>query len=151
MNEFDGDAAEMLFAARTRGDQMTGTMPLPSGLDHFSVYAGLIGSALELGKLIQTEGRDLKVIDHHYQIAMANISAAFTEVERAMVADFERDESLRTKTFEAITQLILAGQYEIASEFHKRLIDGFKRGSLDAILDHRNVVAQSSGSRLTLR
>jgi hypothetical protein len=79
------------------------------------------------------------------------MEAAFSEVEKAMQTDFERDESLKAKTFEAITQLISVGQYEIASEFHKRLIDGFNRSSLDAILAHRNNMAASSGSRLTIK
>jgi len=68
-----------------------------------------------------------------------------------MQSDFERDESLKAKTFEAITQLITAGQYDIASEFHKRLIEGFNRSSLDAILQHRNQMAGNTGSRLYVK
>ncbi len=151
MNPFEGDAADLLFSARQRGSQVMGNHALPVGLDHFTVYAGLIGSALELGKLMQTQERDLTVIKNHYEISMAQISAAFEEVEQAMTADFQRDETLKAKTFDAITQLIAAGQYEIAGEFHKRLIDGFSRPSLEAILEHRNSMAGSSGSRLTLR
>ncbi len=93
----------------------------------------------------------MTVIHHHYEINVAQISAAFEEVEKAMQADFERDETLKARTFEAINQLIAAGQYEIAGEFHKRLIDGFKQGSLEAILEHRNAMAGGSGSRLSLR
>lgn len=151
MNPFEDNAADLLFAARERGTQAVGGMPLAAGLDHFAVYAGLIGSALELAKLIQTEQRDMTVIHHHYEINVAQISAAFEEVEKAMQADFERDETLKARTFEAINQLIAAGQYEIAGEFHKRLIDGFKQGSLEAILEHRNAMAGGSGSRLSLR
>jgi len=151
MNPFENDAEGLLYAARERGNQMMGGGALPAGLDHFTVYAGLIGSALELGKLIQTEERDLTVIRNHYEISVAQITAAFQEVEQAMQADFQRDETLKAKTFDAITQLIAAGQYEIAGEFHKRLIDGFSRPSLEAILEHRNDLAGSSGSRLAIR
>ncbi|MFT4075634.1 MAG: hypothetical protein QM647_08870 [Asticcacaulis sp.] len=146
----DDGHATLLNAARARGSQMMGGVPLP-GLDHFTVYAGLIGSALELGKLFATAERDMAVIQRHHEISVAQISGAFAEVEQAMTADFQRDESLKAKTFDAITQLIAAGQYEIAGEFHKRLIDGFSRPSLEAILEHRNVAAGASGSRLTLR
>ncbi len=148
MNPFERPAAELLQSARDRGNKALEGVVLPAGLDHFTVYAGLIGSAMELGKLIQTEQRDLTVIDSHYKLAKANMEAAFAEVEKAMQSDFERDESLKAKTFEAITQLIAAGQYDIASEFHKRLMDGFNRSSLDAILAHRNTMAATSGSRL---
>ena len=151
MNPFQDDAAELLYAARARGNGMMDGAALPIGLDHFTVYAGLIGSALELGKLIQTEERDLTVIRNHHEISVAQITAAFDEVEKAMQADFQRDETLKEKTFEAINQLIAAGQYEIAGEFHKRLMDGFSRPSLEAILAHRNGFAAESGSRLTLR
>ncbi|OXE36092.1 MAG: hypothetical protein CGW95_09775 [Phenylobacterium zucineum] len=151
MNPFERTAAELLQSARDRGSQVLENVVLPSGLDHFTVYSGLIGNAIELAKLIRTEERDLKVIESHYQLAKANLEAAFAEVERAMQVDFERDESLKTKTFEAINQLIAAGQFDIASEFHKRLIDGFNRSSLDAILAHRNAVASGSGSRLYTR
>lgn len=151
MNPFERPAAELLQSARDRGNRALEGVVLPSGLDHFTVYAGLIGSTLELAKLIQTEQRDLNVIESHYKLAKANMEAAFAEVEKAMQTDFERDESLKAKTFEAITQLITVGQYEIASEFHKRLIDGFNRSSLDAILAHRNNMAAGSGSRLTIK
>ena len=128
---------------------MVGASILPPGLDHFTVYAGLLGNALELGKLIATEKRDLQVIESHYRIQMATISSAFRQVEAAMVTDFQRDESLREKTFEAIKLLIAAGQFEIALEFQKVLVEGFKRSSLEAILEHRNTIAGSS--RLSLR
>jgi len=108
MNPFERPAAELLQSARDRGNKALEGVVLPSGLDHFTVYAGLIGSALELGKLIQTEQRDLTVIDSHYKLAKANMEAAFAEVEKAMQSDFERDESLKAKTFEAITLLISA-------------------------------------------
>ena len=141
----------LLAAARERGSREMGSAIIPPGLDHFTAYVGLISSALELGKLIQTNERDLKVIDSHYKIEMTNIAAAFKEVEGAMLADFQRDESLKDKTFESINLLITAGQYDVASEFHKRLIDGFKRGALETIIEHRNVVARESSSRLKLK
>lgn len=151
MNPFEENAADLLFAARERGSAALQGVKLPAGLDHFTVYAGLIGSALELGKLIATEERDLKVIHNHYEISVAQMQAAFAEVEQAMQADFQQDETLKAKTFEAITQLIAAGQYEIAGEFHKRLMDGFQRTSLDTLLSYRNQIAGGSGSRLSLR
>lgn len=141
----------LLDAARRRGEAATGYALLPTGLDKFNAYVGLIGTALELGKLLSSEERDLKVIATHHEIEISRISAAFCEVEAAMIADFQRDESLKTKTFEAINLLIAAGQYEIASEFHKRLLDSFQRPSLEAIIDLRNVTASASGTRLRLR
>jgi len=150
MNE-QTEVSQLLEAARRRGQEATGYATLPMGLDKFTAYVGLIGSALELGKLIQTEERDLKVIDTHYEVEVARISAAFREVEAAMIADFQRDESLKAQTFEAINLLIAAGQYEIASEFHKRLLDSFQRPSLEAIIDLRNAGTAGSGTRLSLR
>ena len=128
----------VLEAARNRGKQSLSGFIIPQGLDHFTAYVGLIGSALELGKLIRTERRDLHVIDSHYQIEVTRIEAAFGEIELAMMADFKKDESLKQKTFEAITQLITAGQYEIASEFHRRFMESLGRTSLDAIIEGRN-------------
>jgi len=147
--EYENDA--LLAAARERGRREMGAAVIPPGLDHFTAYVGLISSALELGKLISTEERDLKVIGAHHEIEVAKIGSAFKEVEGAMLADFQRDESLKVKTFESINLLIAAGQYEIASEFHKRLIDGFKRGALETIIDHRNTVVRESTSRLKLK
>lgn len=141
----------LLEAARRRGEAATGHALLPAGLDKFSAYVGLIGSALELGKLLSSEQRDLKVIAIHHEIEISRISAAFREVEAAMIADFQRDESLKAKTFEAINLLIAARQFEIASEFHKRLVDSFQRPSLEAIIDLRNVAAGGSGTQLRLR
>ena len=151
MNPFEKPAVELLESARTRGNKALEGVVLPSGLDHFAVYAGLIGSALELAKLIQTEQRDLTVIDSHYKLAKANMEAAFAEVEKAMLSEFAQNESNRTHTFEMISQLIAVGQYEIASEFHKRLVENFSRSPLDAILKHRNNMAANSGSRLTIK
>jgi hypothetical protein len=143
MTDLNTDVNALLTAARDRGTRAVGTAVIPPGLDHFTVYAGLIGSALELAKLIQTEERDLKVIDSHYQIETQRISAAFREVEAAMIADFKRDESLKEKTFEMIQMLIAAGQFEVAGEFHGRLINSFQRPALEAIIEHRKVTGGS--------
>jgi hypothetical protein len=124
---------------------------LPPGLDQFAVYTGLIDSALELGKLMATEQRDLHVIERSYKLEMAAMTAAFEEVEAAMQADFARDNALRDRTFESINLLISAGQFEIASEFHKRMIDGFSRPALETIIAHRNGFAAGSGLELRMR
>ncbi|MDQ0462958.1 hypothetical protein QO010_000706 [Caulobacter ginsengisoli] len=151
MEQFDDGMGGLLSAARERGAQAMGATVLPAGLDQFTVYAGLIGSALDLGKLLATEQRDLQVIGSHHQIEAARIDAAFREVEAAMVADFQRDAGLRQKTFDAIDQLIAAGQYEIASEFHRRLFEGFQRGALESIIGHRNVAAAAASSRMFVK
>lgn len=150
MTRLKSEAAALLVAARERGNSAVGGAVIPPGLDHFTAYVGLIGSALELGKLVQTEERDLKVIDSHYRIEMTRIGAAFKEVETAMLADFKRDESLRNKTFKMIEMLIAAKQHEIALEFYKRLLDSFQRPALEAIIEHRNSVAGRSGTLLRL-
>ncbi|MDH4745878.1 hypothetical protein OMP43_17775 [Sphingomonas sp. CBMAI 2297] len=139
----------LLDAARQRGQEATGFTVLPPGLDKFTAYVGLIGSALELGKLVATEERDLTAIHTHHGTTMAEISAAFHEIETAMLADFTRDESLKEKTFDAINRLIEAGQYEIASEFHKRLLEGSTRPSLEAIIERRRMHFDQTG--VTLR
>lgn len=144
-------ADTLLANARERGTRAMGMTILPPGLDHFTVYVGLLSSAIELGKLISSEERDLKVIQSHYDIEMSGVAAAFREVEAAMLADFQRDTSLKTKTFESINLLIEAGQYEIASEFHKRLMDGFQRSALATIIEHRNLIAKEGGSRLWMK
>src|ERR1700733_6562406 len=117
MVELRNEAGALLAAARERGSKAIDPSIIPPGLDHFTVYVGLISNALELGKLIQSEERDLEVIRTHYEIEMTSIQAAFKEVEAAMISDFQRDESLKAKTFESINLLIDAEQYEIASEF----------------------------------
>jgi hypothetical protein len=145
------DVGGLLAAARRRGeDTMTGVV-IPPGLDHFTMYVGLIHSSLELAKLKQTEARDLMVIGNHYEIESARIQAAFREVEAAMMADFQRDESLKDKNFQAITMLIAAGQYELASEFHKRFMESLKRSSLEVLLEGRNAGAAASNTRLRIR
>src|SRR5215217_189357 len=150
LDDDDGMSA-ILQSARERGSRVVGATVLPAGLDQFTAYVGLIGNALELGKLIATERRDLEVIGTHHQLEAARITSAFREVETAMLVDFQRDESLRDKTFDAINQLIAAGQYDIATEFHRRLFEGFTRGALETIIDHRNVIAGASKSRLTVK
>lgn len=150
MDDHDGIDA-LLTAARERGSRVVGATVLPAGVDQFTAYVGLIGNALELGKLVATEERDLRVIGSHHQLTAARIAAAFREVEAAMAADFARDESLKDKTFDAINQLIAAGQYEIAAEFHRRLIDGFQRSALETIIGHRNTIASASTSRMFVK
>ena|SRR5258707_8698674 len=141
----------LLAAARERGNKAIGTTILPPGLDQFTVYAGLIGSALELGKLIQTEERDLKVIGSHHEIEMARIMTAFKEVEGKMLLEFQNDESLREKTFKSIDLLIAAGQHEIALKFYERMMEGFNRSPIETIVKQRNRAASGSGSRLELK
>ncbi len=150
MSIFDQEATKLLADARERGNRTLGATIIPPGLDQFSVYVGLISSALELGKLIQTEERDLTVIGNHHEREMAEISAAFKKVETAMLADFQRDGSLRDKTFETINLLIAAGQHDIALKFYERFMDGFKRGALETIIEHRNAVA-GGNTRLELK
>lgn len=140
--------ADILEAARRRGEAVTEYAPLPAGLDKFTTYAGLISSALELGKLVATEERDLQAIASHYDIEVRRISAAFREVEMAMLAGFEQDASLRERTFDAINLLIEKGQFEIASEFHRRLIDSFSRPPLETLVELRNQAGSGSGTRL---
>jgi len=151
MTDIFRDNATLLESARERGSRAMGATVIPPGLDHFTAYVGLIGSALELGKLIQTEERDLKVIGAHHEIEVTKINAAFKEVEGAMLADFQRDDSLRDKTFESINLLIAAGQHDIALKFYERLMDGFKRGALETIIEHRNHIASESNARLKLK
>ncbi len=145
------DHSRLLADARERGSKAFGTAIIPPGLDHVTAYVGLIGSALELGKLIQTEERDLKVINSHHELEMARIAAAFKEVESGMIADFQRDGSLREKSFESINMLIAAGQHEIALKFYERLMDGFTRGALEGLIELRNNAAGASNTRIKLK
>ena len=149
MDEESANVPQLLAVARRRGSEATASLALPSGLDHFTAYVGLIGSALELGKLVASEKRDLAVIGNHYDLERARIDTAAKEVEAAMMADFARDETLKDKTFESINLLIAAGQFEIAGEFHKRLMDSFARPSLEAIIESRKRPA--IGNRVDLR
>jgi hypothetical protein len=151
MDDLDGEANGLLVAARARGARAVGPAAIPSGMDNATAYIGLIDRTLELATLIQTEERDLKVIESHYKIEIARITAAFREVEIAMMADFKRDETLKQKTFEMIELLIGAGQHDIALEFYKRMTDSFQRPALEAIIEHRNNVAASTGSRIRLK
>lgn len=151
MPKIDTEAKSLLAAARERGARAIGGVVIPAGLDQLTIYAGLIGSALELGKLMTTEDRDLKVIDSHYDIEMNKIAAAFKEVEGAMLADFNRDESFKERTFEMMRLLVAAGQFEIANQLHERMVSSFQRPALEAIIAHQNTVAKESGSYLTLK
>lgn len=147
----DEPTDDFFAVARERGNVALAGAALPSGLDQFAVYAGLIGSALDLGKLIATEKRDLEAIQSHHALRMAQITSAYQEVEAAMLADFERDEGLRTQTFAMIDKLMEAGEFAIAAEVHRRLIDGANRPALATVLEHRNGIASGSGSTLYLK
>lgn len=136
--------------ARARGARVLTGVSLPEGLERLNVYVGLIHGAIELGKIIGTEDRDLQAISTHHDIEMSRIRAGLAEIEAALMTDVERDQSLRDKTFESINLLIAAGQYEIAVEFQKRLGDQLSRPALETIVDHRNVVARKSGTTWTI-
>ena len=150
MNNPDTEASSLLVAARERGKKaMSGTV-LPPGLDHFTAYIGLVSSALELGKLMATEERDLRAIETHHEREMTNITLAFRQVEAAMIADFSRDESLKAKSFQIIESMVAAGQFEIALEAYKCLLNGFSRPSLEVILEHSNRIAGKRNSTLRI-
>ena len=142
------EAEILLNDARERGAQSFGNVILPPGLEKFTLYAGLISRAMDLAKVVQTEERDLKIIASHHEIEIARINTAFREVEAAMISDFKTEEDKRAGTFQAIEQLIAAGQYELASEFHKRLIEGQKRTVLETLLDARNAAVGGGVGRL---
>lgn len=148
---FSGTPREqMLEEARRRGREVMGTNALPAAMDNVTTYVGLISSALELGKLIATEERDLKAIETHHQREVMKISSAFSETELAMRADFERDKTMRDESFKAIHSLIAAGQHEIAMRFYEILQSNFSRPALEVILTARNATA-SPNTRLTLK
>ncbi|HET7231855.1 MAG TPA: hypothetical protein VFJ16_17720 [Longimicrobium sp.] len=145
------EPGSFLVVARERGDRVLKSALIPPGLDHFTIYAGLISSALELAKLIQTEKRDLAAIQAHHDVEVERIRLAFREVEAAMLVDFQRDIALRERTFEAINLLIEVGEYDIALRFYERMVDGFTRGALETIIAHRNHIASASTARLEFR
>jgi hypothetical protein len=145
------ESGSLIVAARERGTRVLKSALIPPGLDHFTVYAGLISSALELAKLIQTEKRDLAAIQAHHDLEAERIRLAFREVEAAMLVDFQRDMALRERTFQAINLLIEVGEYDIALKFYERMVDGFTQGALETIIEHRNNIASASTARLWLR
>lgn len=147
----DQDHARLLATARERGAQAFGASVIPPGLDHVTAYIGLISNALELGKLIATEDRDMEAIKTHHEIEVTKIAAAFKEVEAAMIADFQRDHSLREKSFESINLLIAAGQHELALKFYERLMAGFTGGALEGLIQLRNNAASESTTRIKLK
>jgi len=142
---------DTLAAARERGTRALAGATLPAGLDQVAVYVGLISSALDLAKLIQTEERDLQTIGTHHEREVAKITAAFREVERGMLSDFDHNSALRAQTFEIIEKLIAAGQHEIALKFYERMIDGFKQGAMEGLIELRNKGAESSKTELKLK
>lgn len=145
MNDFAADTSRLLAAARERGQKILAGAPPLTGLDQVAVYVGLIGSALELAKLVQTEERDLKVIEAHYSIEISRINAAFKETEMAMQLAFDRDHSLRAKTFKVIELLISANQHEIALKFYERMLDGFSNITLDSLLARHSAATEGTG------
>jgi hypothetical protein len=151
MVDVSSETSRLLQAARERGQRVLDPTAIPQGLDHFTAYTGLISSALELAKLVQTEERDHKVIDTHYEIEIARITAEFKKTENAMRADFERDNSLRDKTFETINLLVQAGQHEIALKFFEGMLGGFSRGALDALINRSNSASEGTGVSLKRR
>ena len=148
MKDAGEETAKLLQTARQRGREAIGPSDLPQGLDHFTVYVGLLSSAIELAKLVQTEERDKLVIETHYEMEMKRIDNAFAEIEMAMQADFARDESIRTRTFEAVNKLIEAGKHEIALKFFERMVEGQSRGALDSLILLRNSAAEGTGTKL---
>lgn len=151
MTKLDQEHGRLLADARERGSKAFGTSVLPPGLDHVTAYIGLLSSALELGKLISTEERDMEAISSHHNIEISKIAAAFKEVEAAIIADFQRDHSLREKSFESINMLIAAGQHDLALKFYERLMAGFTGGALEGLIHLRNNAASESTTRIKLK
>ena len=151
MAELEEVHDRLLIEARQRGRDVLGTAVLPPGTEHIAAYIGLISNALELGKLLATEQRDLEVIGSHHEIEIAKIGVAFKETEAAMRADFERDTALREQAFLAINSLIAAGQYEVATKFYEILMGGFRRPALETIMENRNAIAANTKTRMTLK
>lgn len=141
----------LLAEARQRGQEALGGSVMPPGGEHITAYIGLVANAIELGKLLATEERDLQVIANHHEIEMAKIADAFKQVEAAMRADFERESSLRQQAFASIDKLIAAGQYEVATRFYEILMSGFSRPALETILAHRNELASNTQTRMYLK
>lgn len=137
-DDVTGRRDELLDAARVRGRALLAGEVLPPALDQFTVYTGLIDKALDLGKLIATEERDLHVIDSAYRLEMAAITAEFAKIENSMRIDAERDDIYRDQQFAIINKLIDAGNFELASEIHKRLIDSKARSAMDQLIELRN-------------
>jgi hypothetical protein len=126
-------------------------MRLPGASDNLAAYIGLISSAIELAKLRQTETRDLRVIEAHYEIERAKIEVGFRHIETALLMDFESQRAERSSVYEAIKMLIAAGQFELAGEFHKRYVDKLDKGAMARLTDERNAVSARSGTFLQRR
>ncbi len=151
MSDSQDQHDRLLAEARRRGAEALSATVVPTGLDNVAAYIGLVASALELGKLIATEERDLATIGNHHQREMAKIGAAFTEVELAMKADFARDAFLREQTFQVINNLVATGQSEIAMKFFEVLTNNFSRPALETVLEARNEFAAASGTHIKLK
>ena len=134
---FDNHAS-LLTAARDRGRELLAGEILPPALDQFTVYTGLLDKALDLAKLIATEERDLQTISSHHEREMTKIMAAFTEVEHAMLIDQAQHDAFRDQQFALINRLIDAEKFELASEIHRRLMDGRPRSTVEQLIELRN-------------
>lgn len=145
------DVSTLLVAARKRGEDTLGAMRLPTGSDNLTAYIGLVSSALELAKLRQTETRDLRVIEAHYEIERAKIEVGFQQIETALLLDFESQRAERSSVYEIIKMLVAAGQYELAGEMHKRYTEKLEKGAMARLTDERNAVAERSGTFLRRR
>jgi hypothetical protein len=151
MTTFEQDNDRLLTEARERGSKVLGSLAVPQHFGNVTVYIGLIESALELAKLIQTEERDLTVIGAHHEQERMRIEVAFREIEMAMQTDFQRETELRSRTMDIIERLIASDQSEIALKFYERLLDGFRRGAFEQMIELRNEGARNSGSRLKVK
>lgn len=145
------DLPEFLVAARQRGVDTLGSAKLGDGFDNLTAYVGLVSSALELAKLRQTETRDLRAIEAHYEIERAKIEAGFQQIETALLLDFENQRAERSSVYEIIKILIAAGKFEHAGEMHKRYVDKLDKGAMERLTDERNAAAARSGTFLHRR
>lgn len=142
------ELAELLRGARERGRALTGAEAIKQSYEAFTTYAGLISRSMELAKLKATEKRDLAAIGAHYEIESSRIALAFKQLEAELRASFSQNEMLMASSFQCIEMLIAAGEHEIASEFHRRMLENLHRPSLDQVVDARNAAAEGSGTRL---
>ncbi len=146
------DNVQQLFAAaRARGQERIVGIATPAGLDHLTPLLGLVSQSIELGKLLATEERDLKVIETHYQIEMARIQGEFRILEAEMAGTFKDNATLRAETFLFINKLADAGHFELAMEAYRRLMDALKGPSLEERIDRGNAAGGSFGSRIRTR
>lgn len=142
--------ASILRGARERGVG-SGMDVFPPIFDHVSMYAGVVSRCVELAKLVSTEQRDLKVIDTHHQIELAQITSSMTQIENMMIAGFRDNESDRQMTYKLIDKLIDAGQYDVGLKMYERLQEAKTRFTLATFVDASNMATSGAGIRLTRR